>query len=118
MNVFNILQIVFGGSRKAQFIAHEILKHGSAVPANGTMCFIGYDQIKISGGEQILILVIHQERLNRRYHHFRFSPVVAMLFVDHGFVVVLEVAGEGFPRLVFQFDSIHQEKYALCISCA
>ena len=45
--MLEFLEIVFGGGGQPKFVANKIFEHGTRIAADGTMGFIGDDQIKI-----------------------------------------------------------------------
>ena len=44
------------------------------------------------------------------------TPVVPVLFEDHGLVVGSEDGGKGFLRLVLQFEAVNEEEYPMRVS--
>ena len=82
------------------------------------MRFVGNDQVKVRRREQLLILVVEQQRLHGGNHDFGFAPVVAALFVNDRLVIVGQHLGKRLVGLVFQLQPIDQKEHALDIARA
>ena len=106
------LQVVARRRGKAQLVADEIVEHGAGVAADGTVRFVGDNQVEIGWRKKLLIFVVEEERLNRADDDFRPPPIVAVLFVDDRLVIGCEQRSESLLGLIFQFQPIHKEQDA------
>ncbi len=101
------LEIIARRGREAELVADEIVEHGARIAADGTMRFVGNDQIEIGRRKKLLIFVIEQQRLHRRDHDFRALPLVAALLVNHRLKVRRQHLLKRLFSLFFEFEAIH-----------
>ena len=112
------LEIVPGGRGQAQLVPHEIVEYGPGISADGPVRFVRDDEVEVGRGEESLILVVEQQRLDRGDDDFRRAPVVAPLFVHHRLEVRREQGGEDLASLLLEFQPVHEKQDSGCVARA
>jgi len=79
---------------------------------------IRYNQIKISRGKHFSKLIIERKALHCGNNNLGLAPIIAVFFVDNARVIILQCPYEILPCLVFQLDSVDQEKDTAGIACS
>ena len=112
LGLSNLREVVAGRGGQAELVADEVVEDGAGVAADGAVRFVGDDQVEIGRREELLVLVVEEQRLHRGDDDLRAPPVVAVLLVDHRLEVGGQQRGEGLLGLILQFEAIHQEQHA------
>ncbi len=112
-----LLDVVLGRGGEAELVAHEILEHRACVATNGSVRFVGDDEVEVGRGK-LLVLVAVEQALHRGDNDLGLAPVVAVFLVNGGLVVVLEQEDESLVGLVFQLQTVHQKQHAAGIAGA
>ena len=74
------------------------------------MSLIGDDEVEVGGGEEPLVFVVEEKRLDGRDNDLGTPPIVATLLVDDCFVVVGEGLSEGLESLILQLEAVDEEE--------
>ncbi len=107
-----VFEEVAGRGGEAEFVPDEVVKHSAGVSADGTVSFVRYDEVKIGGREESLILVVKEKRLDGADDDLSAAPVVAILFVNDGLEIIFEVGDEIFAGLFFELQAIDEKEDA------
>ena len=105
-------QVIARRRRKAQLVADEVVEHGTGVTADRAVRFVGDDEIEVGRREELLVLVVEEQGLHGGNDNLGASPVVPVLFVDHGLIVGRQHVIEGLLGLILQLKTINQKQYA------
>ena len=106
------LEVVARRGGEAELVADEVVEDGAGIAADGAVRFVGDDEIEVGRREELLVLVVEEQRLHGGDDDLRASPVVAVLLVDHRLEVGGQHRGEGLLGLILQFEAIHEEQHA------
>jgi hypothetical protein len=71
---------------------------------------IGDDEVEVGGGEEPLVFVVEEKRLDRRDNDLGTPPIVATLLVDDGLVVVGEGLAKGLESLILQLEAVDEKE--------
>ena len=77
-----LLEVVARRGREAELVADEVVEDGAGVAADGAVRFVGDHQVEVGRREELLVLVVEQQRLDRGDDDLGLAPVVAVLLVD------------------------------------
>ena len=64
----------------------------------------------------MFVFIIEHKRLYGGNNNLRFPPIIYILLEDNCVIVRSKIILEVFLSLIFELDSIHQEKYPIRIS--
>ena len=115
--MLNLLEVITRGCRQAELVADKVVEHSPGIPPDGTVCLIRDDEIEVGRGEEALILVVEEQRLDGGDDNFSTTPVVAVLLIDDGLVVVGEGLSERLQCLILKLKAIHKEENPARIPC-